>query len=85
MLSFKVLLVCAFAVAIASAKESLADEVSLKNGGEIPIALGGIDAVACSVKKSSKTACSDLGSQDYSTQYTSVDAEGNGKYTSEFR
>ena len=49
---------------------------------EIALALGGIDVVSC---KSSKTDCKDVGDAKWSTEYTSVDAEGNGVYTSEFR
>jgi len=49
----------------------------------VPVALGGYDVVQCMLHADG-TACNAKGNKEYSTQYTSVDADGEPKFTSEF-
>lgn len=49
----------------------------------MPVALGGYDVVQCMLHADG-TACNAKGNKVYSTQYTSVDADGEPKFTSEF-
>jgi len=51
----------------------------------VPVALNGYDVVECMmVHSDGRSACDAIGDKQYSTQYTSVDADGNPKFTSEF-
>lgn len=50
----------------------------------VPVALGGYDVVECMMLHADGSACNAQGDKLYSTQYTSVDADGEPKFTSEF-
>lgn len=56
----------------------------------VPVALGGYDVVECLTgamghKGKDEYTCTSIGSTENSTQYSSVDKDGNPLYTSEFR
>jgi len=50
----------------------------------VPVALGGYDVVECMMAHSDGSACNAIGQNECSTQYTSVDVDGEPKFTGEF-